>query len=58
MNLESLGDANRRGRRPTAQGCVFDLASGFLRRHTGEINGNHAIHEVCKFHGAGAGAPA
>jgi hypothetical protein len=38
-------------------GWVFDLASGFLRRHTGEINGNHAIHEVCKFHGAGAGAP-
>ena len=53
-----IQDAWKTGRRPMIHGWVFDLASGFLRRHTGEINGNHAIHEVCKFHGAGAGAPA
>jgi carbonic anhydrase len=52
-----IQDAWKLGRRPMLHGWVFDLASGLLHRHTGEIDGNHAIHEVCKFHGAGAGAP-
>ena len=52
-----MQDAWKAGRRPMIHGRIFDLASGFLRRHTGEINGNHAIHEVCKFHGACAGTP-
>jgi carbonic anhydrase len=50
-----IQDAWKLGRRPMLHGWVFDLASGFLHRHTGEIDGNHAIHEVCKFHGAGVG---
>ena len=53
-----IQNAWKAGRRPMIHGWLFDLASGFLRRHTGEIDGNHAIHEACKFHGAGTGAPA
>jgi carbonic anhydrase len=41
-------------RAPAIHGWVFDLQSGFLRRHTGLIDNNESMHEVCKFHGAGA----
>ncbi len=53
-----IQDARKARRRPTIHGWEFDLTSGFLRRHAGGINGNHAIHEVCEYHGTGAGAPA
>jgi carbonic anhydrase len=47
-------DAWRTRRAPLIHGWVFDLQSGFLQRHTGSIGSNQSIHEVCKFHGAGA----
>ncbi len=40
-------------RQPALHGWVFDLQSGFLRRHTGLIDDNDAVRAVCKFHGAG-----
>ena len=51
-------DAWKTRRKPTLHGWVFDLNSGFLQRHTGLIDSNDAIREVCKFHGAGAVVPA
>jgi len=47
-------EAWKRGARPFIHGWVFDLASGFIRPQTAMINSDAAMHQVCKFHGAGA----
>ncbi len=50
-----IQDAFGAARRPLIRSCVFDLAGGFLRRHTGETSANHAMHEASMRRGAGAG---
>ena len=47
-------EAWKRGARPFIHGWVFDLATGFIRPQTAMINSDAAMHQVCKFHGAGA----
>jgi len=47
-------EAWKRGARPFIHGWVFDLASGFIRPQTAMINSDAAMHQVCKYHGAGA----
>jgi carbonic anhydrase len=36
-------------RRPYIHGWVFDLSTGYLRPHTGMINSDAAIRQICKF---------
>jgi carbonic anhydrase len=46
----------KRGARPYIHGWVFDLKSGRIHPQTEMINSDAAMHQVCKFHGAGARA--
>ena len=43
-----------RRRGPFIHGWVFDLKSGRIRPQTAMIDSDAAMHQVCKFHGAGA----
>ena len=43
-----------RGQKPFIHGWVFDLHSGLIHPQTAMINSDTAMHQVCKFHGAGA----
>ena len=44
----------QRRRRPFIHGWVFDLKTGLIQPQTAMIDSDAAMHQVCKFHGAGA----